>query len=137
MTNTQNFGITLLRSALAFVFLWFGFSQISDAAMWTSYVPTWTSAIASAGTMVYLNALFEIIAGSLLALGIFPRIISAILGIHLVVISASLGFTAVGVRDIGLGLATIALAFIGTDRFTLTSQKAYAVQSQSPNPVNQ
>ncbi len=137
MINTQNFGITLLRIALAFVFLWFGFAQISDAAMWTSFVPTWATAIASAGTMVYLNGAFEVIAGSLLALGIFPRIISAILGIHLIAISASLGFTAIGVRDFGLGFATIALALIGTDRFTLTSEKVYASQSQSPNPMNQ
>ena len=137
MTNTQNFGITLLRTALAFVFLWFGFSQISDAALWTSYVPTWTSAIASAGTMVYLNGIFEILAGSMLALGIFPRYVAGLLGLHLLIISIHIGFTAVGVRDIGLGLATIALAMIGADRFALTSQKAYAVQSQSPNPVNQ
>ncbi len=128
MTNTQNFGITLLRIAVAFVFLWFGFSQISDAAMWTSYVPTWTSAIASAGTMVYLNGAFEIIAGSLLALGIFPRFISAILGLHLIIISSSLGFTAVGVRDIGLGFATLALAFLGADRFAVSYKPEFIPQ---------
>lgn len=119
MTNSQNFGIILLRTALAFVFLWFGFSQISDAALWTSYVPTWTSAIASAGTMVYLNGIFEILAGSMLALGIFPRYVGALLGLHLIIISSSLGLTAIGVRDFGLGFATLALAFLGNDRFTV------------------
>ena len=119
MTNTQNFGITLLRIALAFVFLWFGFSQISDAAMWTSYVPTWAASIASAGTMVYLNGIFEVLAGSLLAIGILPRYVAALLGLHLLVISSSLGFTATGVRDIGLGFATLALAFLGPDRFAI------------------
>jgi uncharacterized membrane protein YphA (DoxX/SURF4 family) len=120
MINTQNFGITLLRIALAFVFLWFGFSQISDAALWTSFVPPWTSAIASAGTMVYLNGIFEVITGSLLALGI-----------HLIVISASLGFTAIGVRDFGLGFATIALALIGTDRFALSYKEEVAVPAKT------
>ena len=117
MTNTQNFGVTLLRIALAFVFLWFGFSQISDAAMWTSFVPTWATAITSAGNLVYLNGVFEIIAGSLLAIGILPRYVSGLLGLHLIVISSSLGFTAIGVRDFGLGFATLALAFLGNDRF--------------------
>ena len=131
MTNTQNFGITLLRIALAFVFLWFGFSQISDAAMWTSYVPTWATAIASAGTMVYLNGAFEIVAGSLLALGIFPRFISAILGLHLIIISSSLGFTAIGVRDFGLGFATIALAFLGVDRFAVSYQGEVVVPTKT------
>lgn len=120
MNNTQNFGITLLRVALAFVFLWFGFSQISDAAMWTSFVPDWATTIMSAGTLVYLNGIFEIIAGSLLAIGIIPCYVSAVLGLHLIIISASLGFTAIGVRDIGLGLATLALAFLGNDRFALS-----------------
>lgn len=128
MTNTQNFGIILLRIALAFVFLWFGFSQISDAALWTSYVPTWATSIASAGTMVYLNALFEIIAGSLLALGIFPRYVAGLLGIHLLIISIDIGFTAVGVRDIGLGLATLALAFMGTDRFAVSYKSEFIPQ---------
>lgn len=137
MTNTQNFGITLLRIALAFVFLWFGFSQISDAAMWTSYVPTWATSIMSAGTLVYLNGAFEILAGSLLALGVMPRYVSALLGLHLIIISTGLGFTAIGVRDFGLGFATLALAFLGNDRFALTSQKVYAVQPQSPSPMNQ
>ncbi len=74
MSKTHSFGITLLRLSLAFVFLWFGFSQISDAAMWTSYVPDWATAFASAGTLVLLNGLIEIVAGAVLAFGILSRL---------------------------------------------------------------
>lgn len=127
MSHTQNFGIIVLRIALAFVFLWFGFSQISDAAMWTSFVPTWATAITSAGTLVYINGIFEIIAGSLLAFGIIPRYVAALLGLHLIIISTSLGLTAVGVRDIGLGLATLALALLGKDSLLGFGNKKDAV----------
>lgn len=121
MTTRQNIGIVLLRLSLAFVFLWFGFSQLSDAAMWTAYVPTWASNIMDAGVLVLLNGTFEILAGILLAFGILSRWIALLLGIHLLIISSSLGLTAIGVRDIGLSLATISLFFLGNDKFVLTS----------------
>lgn len=119
MTRTHSFGITLLRLALAFVFLWFGFSQISDAAMWTSFVPDWATTIASAGTLVLLNGLIEIVAGAALAFGILSRWVGLLLGIHLFVIAASLGLTAIGVRDIGLALATLSLFFLAKDEISI------------------
>jgi len=124
MSNTSRIkiGITLLRIALAFVFLWFGFSQLSDTSMWTAFVPQWAINITglSAGLLVLINGLLEIIAGSLLAFGIFTRIIAILLGIHLFMIALSVGFTAIGVRDIGLSLATITLGFLGGGMFTMT-----------------
>jgi len=119
MTRTHSFGITLLRLTLAFVFLWFGFSQISDAAMWTSFVPDWAAGIASAGTLVLLNGLVEIIAGAALAFGILSRWVGLLLGIHLFIIAVSMGLTAIGVRDIGLALATLSLFFLAKDEITI------------------
>lgn len=120
MTQSQNIGLIILRLALAFVFLWFGFSQISDAAIWTSFVPDWATIIAPAGTLVLLNGLLEIIAGSMLAFGLFSRYVSFLLGIHLFIIAVSFGLTAIGVRDIGLALATFALSFIGNDNLAIS-----------------
>ena len=37
--DSKNIGINLLRYSLAFVFLWFGFSQISDITSWIPFVP--------------------------------------------------------------------------------------------------
>jgi uncharacterized membrane protein YphA (DoxX/SURF4 family) len=101
------------------VFLWFGFSQISDAAMWTSFVPDWATSIANAGTLVLLNGLVEIIAGAALAFGIFSRWVGLLLGIHLFIIAVSMGLTAIGVRDIGLALATLSLFFLAKDEITI------------------
>jgi len=62
------------------VFLWFGFSQMSDAAQWVGFVPDWATSIMSAGTLVYLNGIFEIIAGLMLAIGIVRRYVALLLG---------------------------------------------------------
>ncbi len=118
--DKKTIGLLILRLSLAFVFLWFGFSQWSDAALWVSFVPAWMTNFINAGTLVYLNGTFEIIAGIMLALGILPRLVAVLLGLHLLFISLSIGLTsATGVRDIGLALATISLSLIGTDPFVL------------------
>ncbi len=119
MTNKQYIGVVVLRLTLAFVFLWFGFSQISNAAMWTSFVPEWATHIMDAGTLVLLNGTLEIVAGIMLGFGILSQYVALVLGIHLFIIASSLGFSAIGVRDIGLSLASIALFFFGSDPFSL------------------
>lgn len=120
MNNRQYIGISILRIALSFVFIWFGLSQIGNAAQWVGFVPDWATSIMSAGALVYLNGIFEVIAGLMLAIGMFPRYVALLLGLHLLVISSSLGFTAIGVRDIGLAFATFSLFFLGNDKLALS-----------------
>ena len=62
-----------------------------------------------------LNGLIEIIAGGMLAFGILSRWVGLLLGIHLFIIAVSMGLTAIGVRDIGLALATLSLFFLAKD----------------------
>jgi len=57
--------------------------------------------------------------GVLLLLGIYTRIVSFFLAIHLFVISFSLGFNDLGVRDFGLAIATLVVFFNGVDDFCL------------------
>lgn len=112
--------ITILRLGLAFVFLWFGFSQLSDAAQWVGFVPGWATHFIPSGTLVLFNGMFEVSFGILLALGVVTRAVSLFLAIHLMVIALSIGFNAIGVRDIGLSLATVSLVFFGGGHYALT-----------------
>lgn len=110
----------VLRLTLSAVFVWFGFSQILNPSAWTSLVPTWAVSLYHLSPLgvVYLNGVFEIIAGSLLALGFWVRWVALVLSIHLFVIAADFGINPIGVRDIGLSLSTFAIFLFGDDSWS-------------------
>lgn len=121
----SDFAPVILRLGLAAVYIWFGFSQLANPNMWTSMVPAWASGFLGLGTMaiVYMNGIFEIIAGGLLAFGVGVRLISGLLFIHLLVIACDLGIGPIGVRDFGLSFATLALFLFGEDEYCLSAKK--------------
>lgn len=123
--NTKRFSAyapVVLRLSLTAVFVWFGVSQLSNAAAWTSLVPEWATGISgmSATTIVQLNGIFEVIAASLLAIGVYAPLVAALLAVHLFVITSHLGMTAIGVRDFGLSFATLSIALFGDDNYCVT-----------------
>ena len=114
MTRVQ-IGLLVLRLGLSSVFLWFGFSQLLDGINWVGWVPEWAvSFLHLPPAMIVLgNGLFEVVLGTLLALGLWTRFVALLLTLHLALITFDIGLTAIGVRDFGLTLATAALAFVG------------------------
>jgi uncharacterized membrane protein YphA (DoxX/SURF4 family) len=107
-------GIHILRLGLAFVFLWFGFSQLIDSLSWVSVVPTWAVDLLHIppAMIVMGNGIFAVILGGILALGFFVRSIAFVLALHLVSVAYEFGFTGTGVRDIGLICACVALGLM-------------------------
>lgn len=103
----------ILRNGLAAMFLWFGFSQLFDGVNWVGWVPDWIVSIVHLppAMIVLLNGSFEVVAGILLALGIWVRPIAFLLAAHLAIITLEIGLSAIGVRDFGLTVATLSLAF--------------------------
>jgi uncharacterized membrane protein YphA (DoxX/SURF4 family) len=122
--SRQQFGLHLLRLGLAGVFLWFGFSQLLDSLRWVSVVPQWAVDLLRIppAMIVMANGAFEIVLGSLLAMGFFVRIIAFVLALHLLPIALEFGFVATGVRDIGLALASFALSFVYTKQAPNTAE---------------
>jgi len=120
MTRTQ-VGLLILRLGLAIVFLWFGFSQLLDGLNWVSWVPEWAvNLLHLPPAMIVLgNGLFEVIGGTLLALGILVRPVALVLALHLAVITFEIGLNSIGLRDFGLTMATFALALLGPDEYSL------------------
>lgn len=117
----QEFGLHLLRLSLASVFLYFGFSQLFDSLNWVGVVPDWAVNFISLppAMIVMANGIMEIILGGLLAMGFFVRIISLILGLHLIPIALSFGFSPTAVRDLGLALAIFSLCLMYTKQNTI------------------
>lgn len=122
LKNPSCYAPVVLRLGLAFVYIWFGVSQIINAPAWTGLVPVWATDIfeMNATKIVHLNGYLELLLGSLLAVGIYVRWVAAFLFLHLAIITSHLGFTAIGVRDFGLSFATLALSLFGDDMHCLT-----------------
>ncbi len=112
----------LIRLSLVLLFLWFGVQQLIDAETWVGFLPEWTGYLPVPGeTFVQLNGLMEVVFAALLGAGVFTRLVSAVLGGHLLFIALSVG-GAIGVRDGVLGLVTVALAFSTPDRWTMDAR---------------
>lgn len=119
--NTQRWAPVILRAGLAFLFLWFGFSQLADPSAWVSWVPAWAASLSwvSPTTLVFLNGGFEIILGLALAAGFYTRWAALLLSVHLFFIAYEIGYNDIGVRDFALALSTLALSAYGTDEYSL------------------
>ncbi|MCX6755770.1 MAG: DoxX family membrane protein [Candidatus Nomurabacteria bacterium] len=110
----------ILRLVFAFVFFYFGFAQLGNASMWTSYLPSWVGSLPiSEYKFVLLNGWFEIISAVLLVLGAYVRPVALLLALHLFGIAASIGIDPTGVRDIGLAGATFAISLLGAGPFSV------------------
>lgn len=118
--NAREWAPVVLRLGLAALFLWFGLSQLADPSLWTSWVPAWATGFGlESEVIVLLNGSFEMIAGALLAFGIYTRWVSAVLTLHMLVIVIDIGFSPIGIRDAAIGMSTLALALFGEDRYSL------------------
>lgn len=115
-----------LRIGLALVVLWFGSQQLLHAEVWTSFLPDWTSSIPlSAVAFIHLNGVFEVISGILLMLGVFTRVVSGLLALHLIGIVFTVGLTATGVRDFGLAVGLVSVFLTGSDSWSLDKKLEY------------
>jgi len=118
--KASNWAIVVLRLSLAGVFLYFGFRQLSNPTGFIGYLPSEISLLPLAPkTFVVLNGAFEVFAGTLLLIGMYTRIAALLLGLHLMGIAWTIGYSDTGIRDFGLALAAVALAMFNTHRFSL------------------
>ncbi|MBI5126587.1 MAG: DoxX family protein [Candidatus Taylorbacteria bacterium] len=110
----------VVRIGVSLVFLWFGLSQLSNTAMWVQMIPDWVISLSglSATTIVHFNGSFEIVFGLALLVGLCTRVTAFFLALHMLHITLTVGYTAVGVRDFGLTLAAFSVFFHGLDTGT-------------------
>lgn len=108
----QKYSQLVLRVGLAFVFLWFGYAQVTGPDAWVGLIPAFITNLTgfSAHTFVLLNGSLEIIGGILLVFGFFTRIVAFLFFLHMISIVFGLGLTDIGVRDVGLASACLSLA---------------------------
>ena len=128
LSGKRDYGPILLRLGMVFVFLWFGLNQVVRPAHFLGYLPEKLFMSPYAQQIVIFNGAFEVVFGVLLLLGFFTRISAFVLGIHLFLISFELigKDMATAVRDFGLSFATLAIVFIGPDKWCLDLKKKFS-----------
>ncbi|HLP79868.1 MAG TPA: DoxX family protein [Acidobacteriota bacterium] len=124
-TNTvQKYSPLVLRLGMSAVFLYFGISQLRNPQSFVGWLPPEVSLIPiSPVTFVILNGVFETIFATLLAIGLFSRVSALLLGLHLLGITYTIGYTEVGVRDFGLAIASLACAMSGPGPWAIDSSQ--------------
>ena len=131
LDKKKEYGTSIVRYGVSLVFLWFGANQILDPSSFLGYLPSWAvntvqmmhMQIITPGAfsllLISLNGIFEVILGTALILGIFTRLAAFFLAAHLAMISFTVGYNEIGVRDFGLAMATFSLVLSKPDPLTL------------------
>jgi len=120
LRRLKTYAPLVLRIGMAAVFLYFGITQLMRPEAFVGWLPPEANLIPlPATTLVALNGGFETLFGTLLLLGLFRRISALLLGMHLMMITITIGLTDIGVRDFGLAVAAISIALTETDNLSL------------------
>jgi uncharacterized membrane protein YphA (DoxX/SURF4 family) len=116
---------SVLRLGMAAVVLWFSLSQFTNAGQWTAYIPDSIVLITglSALTLVYMNAIFELVFGLMLLFGWKTRLAALLLSLHLFDIMYVVGYGQIGVRDFGLAVATLSIFMNGPDVLSIERKR--------------
>ncbi len=124
-SKLEKYATGVLRIGLAIVILWFSTQQFIHTEYWTAYVPDYVVLMSglSSMTLVYFNAIFELIFGIMLVFGIQTRISALLLSLHLFEIMFVVGYGETGVRDFGLALALFVVYMNGSDIFCIQQKK--------------
>ena len=116
----KKFAPILLRVSMAGIIIWFGWSQLSDPNSWLGFLPDWTKTLPiSQIALVYLNGWFELSFGLSLLFGFYTRFVALLLALHLLDIAYIVGYNAIGIRDLGLTLATVSVFLFGSDSWSI------------------
>lgn len=119
MKNFKEYAPIAARLGVGVVFFVFGIWQLIQPQYWLGYLPNFPFSGVSLTLIIVLNGILDGIVGLSLLLGFYPRIFSALGALHLFVISISLGFNDVTMRDIGLILVLISVFLNGEDKWCI------------------
>ena len=123
----------VLRIGMAIVFLWFGTQQLLHTSMWVGLIPALLTKVSglTSSTLVHFNGAFEIVFGLAVLIGYQTRVAALFLGLHLLTITLDVGYGAIGVRDFGLSIASLAVALYGAGGFSLDARKMISTVANS------
>ena len=116
----EEYAPLVLRISMSLVILWFGLTNIFNPQSLVGYLPKIAYSLPIEPlTFMIFTGIFEVVFGLLLIIGLFTRISSFILFLHILIIMFGLGYNDIAVRDFGLALATLVIFLNGPDKWCL------------------
>lgn len=109
----QDGTLNILRVGMGITFLWVGLLILQSPESWGGLMQPWASTIlgdAMQESMI-TTAIFDILVGLLLVIGIFTWQAALVGAIHLAVVLTVVGIDAITVRDIALLTGCLALSW--------------------------
>ncbi len=106
--------VLLLRISLAFVFIFAGIRSLMNPSDWIGFVPEWVSNFGfTRENALFAHALLDIALGLLFLGNVKVKLFALLAAVWLFVIALApgLGVLDITFRDIGLGIAALALFF--------------------------
>ena len=119
---SKNVGLLFLRIGLAGVFLWFGIDKFFNYESWQHFIPDWFPMLIPATSFILLLGIVETLIALLVLFGFFTRIAAGVAALMLIPIIISLGYNEIGVRDFGLLLLALGIAFLGAGAYSLDAK---------------
>ena len=114
----------VLRIGIGIVFLWFGLTNIFNPQTLIGYLPKFVQTLPIEPLSILLiTGIFEVVFAIFLIIGLFTRLSSLLLFLHLVIVIIGIGYNDVAVRDFGLALATLAIFLHGPDKWCLDNRR--------------
>ena len=122
----SDYAPAVTRIGLSLVVLWFGVNQLINPGTFRGYLPGFLLSLSYAKTIVLLNGVFEIVFGGLLLLGLFTKLSSLLIGLHLIGIIIGMGYNDIAVRDVGLMIVSFGIYLGGADKWSLDYKRRLA-----------
>lgn len=120
INRRAKFAPVFVRFAISLVVLWFGVNQLSNPEQWISQLPEWTTKLpVSQVGLIYFNGWFELVFGLALFVGFYTRLSAFLIAIHLLHITITVGYSAIGVRDFGLAISALSVFLSGSDIWSI------------------
>jgi uncharacterized membrane protein YphA (DoxX/SURF4 family) len=69
--------------------------------------------------LIYFNGWFELVFGLALFVGFYTRLSAFLIAIHLLHITITVGYSAIGVRDFGLAISALSVFLSGSDIWSI------------------
>ena len=114
----------VLRIGIGIVFLWFGLTNIFNPQTLIGYLPKFVQTLPIEPLSILLiTGIFEVVFAIFLIIGLFTRLSSLLLFLHLVIVIIGIGYNDVAVRDFGLALATLAIFLHGPAKWCLDNRR--------------